>query len=212
VSLKVLATCASQPLAVVDGEPLPTEFLIFAPGENPNANNDAKGQPTPVFTARSAKWLQQDAARKGTDYLADLAHSSIDPEAKKARADATDAMAWYQVEVRPDGSCWAVNVRWSAEGERRLRAKLQRYTSPVFFFDAETGEITEFVNVALCSDPATYGNAPLVAASREPVARANARATPAALALCAYVAAKLTRNQKHESRVAQKDSGRHRKR
>jgi phage I-like protein len=176
--------------ALPDGDALPTEFCLFVPGENPNYNADAKGQPTPVFTADSAKRVQADSQRKGTDYFLDLEHASLE----KNRADATDSMCWFNVEVRPDGSAWAVNLRWTPEGERRLRGKLQRYTSPVFTFDTETGEIVEFVGCALTSDPATYGIAPLVAAS---VARVNDRATPAALALLRMVAERrLTRHTK----------------
>lgn len=147
----------------VTGDTLPSEFLLFSPGENANYNSDAQGEAQPVFTARSARLVQDLAARKASDYFVDLEHASL--RNPKDRA-ATDALAWFRLEVRPDGSCWAVNVRWTPEGERRLRAKSQRYVSPVFYFDRETGEITEFCGVALTSDPATYGAAPLVAASR----------------------------------------------
>lgn len=180
MAVNVQARCARE-IAVGEDGALPTEFQLFAAGENPNYNADAQGLPQPVFTARSAKTLQADAARKGTDYFMDLEHASVDEKTKRARSDATDAMCWFQIQTRADGSAWAVNVRWTPEGERRLRAKSQRYISPVFYFDGETGEITEFCNCALTSDPATYGIAPLVAASR--VANVNERATPASLAI-----------------------------
>lgn len=158
------ATLTARPLPA---DTLPRAFLLFAPGINANYNADATGDPQPVFTARSAARLREAAERKGSDFYVDLEHLSL-----KSRAPgSTDAMAWFRVEVRPDGSCWAVNVRWTPEGARRLRALSQRYISPVFYFDRETGEVTEFVGVALTSDPATYGAAPLVAASRTPVPR-----------------------------------------
>jgi hypothetical protein len=58
-------------------------------------------------------------------------------------------------------------VKWSSEGERRLRNKLQRYTSPAFFTEErEDGERpTRLINIALCAMPATLENEPLIAAT-----------------------------------------------
>lgn len=182
-SLAVLAT----PIAA-SGDTLPSEFLLFAAGENPNYNSEKQGEAQPIFTPRSAEALQNQAARKGSDYFLDLEHSSMRTRAPGS----TDAMAWFRLETRPDGSCWAVAVRWTPEGARRLRAASQRYVSPVFYFDRETGEVTEFVGCALTSDPATYDAAPLVAASR--FQNVNARVTHSALTVLRAVAeARLTR-------------------
>lgn len=202
-----LLTGGPQSLEVA-GDALPSEFLLFSPGVNPNYNADKQGEPQPVFTARSALAVRNAAARKGSDYFLDLEHASI-----KSRAPgATDAMAWFRLEVRPDGSCWAVNVRWTPEGARRLRALSQRYISPVFYFDPDTGEVQEFCGAALTSDPATYEAAPLVAAARLP--NVNDSVSPASLTFLRNVAeARLSRalRELHGSYHRQKDSGRHRR-
>lgn len=182
--MQTLALASGARPVEISGEALPAEFQLFSPGVNANYNADANGEPQPVFTAKSAERVRQAAALKGSDYFVDLEHASV----KNPRAPgSTDAMAWFKVEVRPDGSAWAVNVRWTPEGARRLKALSQRYVSPVFYFDRETGEVTEFCGVALTSDPATYGAAPLVAAAR-PCANVNARDTHSALTVLRTVA------------------------
>jgi phage I-like protein len=76
-------------------------------------------------------------------------------------------------------------VKWTGDGAERLREKRQRYTSPAFYQDEDTGRVKELINVAICAMPATHGIAPLVAASARNDAR---RATSAKARACGYVA------------------------
>jgi phage I-like protein len=204
-SFAVLAT-GVRPIEA-NGDAPPSEFLLFSPGQNANYNADRKGEPQPVFTRRSAARVREAAALKASDYFVDLEHAAVRSDAPGS----TDAMAWFRVEVRPDGSCWAVNVRWTPEGERRLKALSQRYISPVFYFDRDTGEVTEFCGCALTSDPATYGAAPLVAARR--LTNVNDTVSPASLTFLRNVAeARLSRalGKLHGSNHRKKDSRRDR--
>ncbi len=139
--------------------PLPTEFLLFAAGLNRTVHGDF------VFDAQSARDITAEWRARNREAVIDLEHFSLKPEVVTARADACDAMGYFTPEVRADGSLWATSVHWSSEGERRLRGKLQRYSSPAAHFDTKTRRVLSLVNCALCADPATYGNAPLVAAS-----------------------------------------------
>jgi phage I-like protein len=109
----------------------------------------------------------------GVDLMIDLEHGSLDELA--LRADSKDARGWMRLELSADGSLWAADVRWTDDGAERLRSKKQRYTSPAFKHTDE-GQILEIVNAAICSMPATYNNAPLVAATRV-LARPARRAT-----------------------------------
>jgi phage I-like protein len=142
-----------------DGSPLPTEFRIFRAGSNPST----KGPD--VFDAEAARLVMAEYRKQGVDLPIDLEHNSIDREVKARRSDATDAMGWFKLEMR-GGDLWAVNVRWTAEGERRLRAKSQRYISPAFMADKKTRRVVELVNCALVAQPATHNARELVAASR----------------------------------------------
>lgn len=149
----------------VDGEEkLPSEFLIFKAGENPSTKGTA------IFDAEAAKGVIDRYSHDGHDLMVDRNHDSIDALTLQARADASDALAWFGLELR-GGDLWAINVAWTPEGEDRLRSKKQRYISPAFKDDPDTGRVLYLVNVALCSMPATLDAVPLVAASKTPRTR-----------------------------------------
>ena len=101
--------------------------------------------------------------------MIDLEHESL---GMPARPDSRDARGWAQLEMRK-GELWAVNVRWTPDGERRLREKTQRYLSPAFERDPATGRILSLVNIALTAIPATYDAPALVAASARGLGRRN---------------------------------------
>jgi phage I-like protein len=142
---------------VDDDAPLPVEFRLLRAGVNPTRKGDV------VFDAAAAERVMAEAAAWGVDQLIDLEHDSLDTYTRAVRNNAADAMGWFRLALR-EGELWAVNVTWTAEGERRLRAKTQRYISPAFE-ESEDGSPTWIINVALCSMPATHGAQPLVAAS-----------------------------------------------
>ena len=139
---------------------LPTEFKLFSAGLNKTLHGDF------IFDAQSAAGVMADFRRRGVEMVIDLNHDSLDQNKRLMRNDAADAMGHFVPEVRPDGSLWATQVRWSAEGQRRLTARSQRYTSPAANYDTKTRRIVSLVNCALCADPATYNATALVAASR----------------------------------------------
>ena len=146
-------------LSAVDigaGDEPPREFRLFRAGEN----ESSKG--TVVFDSAAAESVMAAYERDGTDVVIDLEHLSIDRE---ERHFSTDACGWARLEVR-DGELWAVDVRWTPDGDRRLREKRQRYVSPAFYVDDEK-RVIQIINVGLTSMPATYGAQPLVAASRD---------------------------------------------
>lgn len=143
----------------VDGEAPPTEFRLFRAGEN----ETTKG--TFIFDAEAASAVMAAAAqRDGVDYPIDLEHLSL--ESTDSRSFDPDARGWFCLAVR-NGELWAVNVRWTPDGQRRLSERTQRYVSPAFTVDDED-RVTEIVNVALVAMPATHGTPALVAANRRP--------------------------------------------
>lgn len=152
-------------LAALTSADAPTEFRLF----NPGVNETAKG--AFLFDAPAADAVMSDYCRWGVDLMIDLEHDSLNDSARSARSDAADALGWFELAVKPDGSLWAVNVRWNAEGQRRLSAKTQRYISPAFSVEkTDDGQerIVSIFNAALCAAPATFGTPPLVAANRTP--------------------------------------------
>ena len=138
------------------GDEPPGEFRIFKRG----VNQSKKG--SFLFDEEAARTVMAAYQEWGVDLIVDLNHDSLDADSK-SRADASDARAHFGLELR-GGELWGVNVRWTADGERRLREKTQRYISPAF--DTVDGRITELFNAALVSMPATCQAPGLVAANR----------------------------------------------
>lgn len=148
----------------------PTEFRIFRKGWNETTKGDA------LFDDLAAKMVMDEYKRHGVDRSIDLEHLSLDRESPNYDPDSRGA---FNLEVR-NGELWAVNVKWAPDGERRLRAKTQRYISPFFFLGAKSRRVTSVYNVAICSTPATHDAPALVAAV---AANANAKHALASLTL-----------------------------
>ncbi len=142
-----------------DGFSPPVEFRLFRAG----VNESSKG--SFIFDEAAAQQVMANYGKHGADIPLDLEHLSLDP--MSPRLDAHDARAWFGLEVR-NGELWAVNVRWTPDGERRLRDKTQRYVSPAFDVD-DDGRIVDILNVALTALPATHNPYALIAASKRPV-------------------------------------------
>ena len=176
-----------------EGDEPPGEFQIFARG----ANDSTKG-PALWDDAAIASVMARVAERGRVRYMMDLEHRAIDDETRARSSDATDAMAWFDVELR-DGALWAVNVAWTPEGEARLRSKKQVYFSPAYY-DDEQGRVLELVNVALTSLPATHDIPSLVAASR--IARRSVSSSEVGRALDAALFDKFPRNDTDPSASA----------
>lgn len=141
-------------LDMSSGEP-PTEFRIFVSGWN----DTEKGQF--LFDAESAGLVLEAYRTWGVDLAIDLEHQMLECEIP-ADPTARDARGWCGLEVRPDGSLWAINVQWTEDGAARLKAKRQRYISPAFSFDLDTRQVISLTNIALVSMPATRGTPALM--------------------------------------------------
>jgi phage I-like protein len=177
-------------IEVEDGKPLPREFRIFRAGEN----YSDRGPKPFVFDERSAAAIMGAYQAAGNLQMMDLQHGATDAEAQVIRTDAADAMCWYALEMR-GGELWGVNADWSTEGERRLRAKLQRFVSPTFRTD-KSGRIVELANVALVSRAGFFcatDLAALKARSRSPEIAMAAKILKAALVAACSKPRKLKR-------------------
>lgn len=141
---------------VLDRDAPPAEFRIFKAG----VNDSEKG--SFLFDEKAAAMVMAAFQKHGVDRMVDLEHLSIDPDAPNFDPD---ARAWFRLELR-DGELWAVDVKWTPDGVRRLTEKTQRFISPTFTFDRD-GRITKLFNIALTAMPATHGTPELVAARVE---------------------------------------------
>ena len=130
----------------------PTAFRIWRAGDN----RTDKGRV--VLTARSAATLMAAQSARGNIYSIDVDHLSLSdtapPEARKA-------VGWHRLAVR-DGAggeeLWAVDVSWTPAVKAGLESQPPewRYFSPAYDVDAETREVTRYLNTAVTNNPATW--------------------------------------------------------
>lgn len=151
---RALAGLVAMTLAMTGDGP-PEEFRIFVAGQNETRKGPV------LFDAEAARLVMAAYEAHGVDLMIDLEHLSLDDSARNFDPD---ARGWCQLEVR-NGELWAVNVRWTPDGELRLKEKRQRYISPAFAREKKTGRAIELVNIAITAMPATDHLEALVAAS-----------------------------------------------
>lgn len=141
------------------GNAPPAEFLLFKQGLNETEHGAF------LFDAVAAKSVMAAYKTWGIDLAIDLEHQML-ADAPSPDPGAKDSRGWFKLQLRPDGSLWAVDVRWTADGLQRLTEKRQRYISPAFEADPKTNRVTKIINVAITSIPATHNTPALVAASK----------------------------------------------
>lgn len=153
-------------LAVASVKP-PTQFRLFVKGWNDTENGRYLFDETAAASVMAAykKW--------GVDLAIDLEHQMLE-EGIASDPTAKDARGWCNLELRDDGSLWAVNVKWTEDGAARLTEKRQRYISPAFAYDEKTRRVSQIVNMAITAMPATHETPALVAARRPPIAPSSA--------------------------------------
>lgn len=129
----------------------PTEFRLFRFGKN----ETTKG--TFVLTPADAQACLARHRAYGNDLSIDYGHGVLEESAGEPQR----AAGWIGgLEVRADG-LWAIRVTWTETAAAMIRAREQRFYSPLF--GVSKGHITEIVNVALTLTPATCNLTPLVA-------------------------------------------------
>lgn len=137
-----------------EGEP-PTEIRLFKRGENPTSKGVYK------LDDAALQSVMSDAEKHGVDIMLDLEHLSLEQDAPNYDPD---ARGWGKLEAR-GGDLYLTQIKWTPDGERRLRERTQRYVSPTFDFDPKTKRVLSIFNVAITALPATDSAQPLVAAS-----------------------------------------------
>jgi phage I-like protein len=152
-----VAVTLSRVLCVaLAGDTPPTEFRVFSRGVNATTKGEF------LFDEKSAKSVMAAYREHGEEVMIDLEHLSLESTERSQNFD-PDARGWCRLELR-NGELWAVAVRWTPDGEARLRERRQRFISPAFDVDQEN-RITRLCNIALTALPATHGLVPLIAAN-----------------------------------------------
>ena len=101
------------------------------------------------------------ASASADELVIDYEHQTINAE-KNGRP--APAAGWFKRMVWREGAgLFAVDVRWTDKARAMIAAGEYRYISPVFPYDAVSGEVLKIVGLGLTNNPALPGLANLVA-------------------------------------------------
>ncbi len=117
-----------------------------------------------VMTEANALTIIKAAALRADDFVIDYEHQTL--QASKNGQPAPAAGWFKRLEWRAGQGLFAVDVRWTARASAMIIAREYRYISPVFGFDAKTGEVQSLRSAAITNDPALDGLSDITAAKR----------------------------------------------
>lgn len=107
------------------------------------------------------------------DLVIDYEHQTINAEKNGQPAPAA---GWFKRMVWREGAgLFAVDVRWTDKAKAMIADGEYRYISPVFPYDATSGEVQKIIGLGLTNNPALPGLANLAALSVQRAGRAHLR-------------------------------------
>lgn len=137
-----------------DGSPI--AFLIWRAGVVYTDHGNA------LFDKQAASLLMAERDRRGNRYSIDYDHMSL---SDKAPPEAHIAAGSFDLEMR-NGDLWAVAVRWTTRAREGLREGGWLSISPAYDINPDSLRIVSLLNVALTSNPATWGATRIAAGRR----------------------------------------------
>ncbi|EBH8951234.1 phage protease [Salmonella enterica] len=143
-----------------------TRVRLLPAGEFRSNDGRPKECRTWVMNADCAKRLIAAAANKQIEYSFDYEHQALRTVQNGKPAPAS---AWFsELEWVEGDGLYATDVRWTAAATQMITSLEYRYVSPVFSYNAFTGEVMGLLNVALTNIPALeeLDDGVIVAASR----------------------------------------------
>lgn len=128
---------------------------------------DVKGRQWVINAGVAAKVIAQ-ASSRATDLVVDFEHQTLHSERNGQPAPAAGWLKGASLEWREGEGLFAVSPEWVEGTPELIKARKYRYLSPVFSYDARTGEVLELHHVGLTNNPAIDGMAdlPTLAAAR----------------------------------------------
>ncbi len=154
--MQVIKTAQLDALRGLEASSLPTEFRLFALGDNKTSKGTFKLDQAGLDSVMAAY------ADHGVELSFDYEHQAF---ATVSNGQPAPAAGWFKPEARADG-LWATSVRWTDKATKMLSEKEYRYFSPAFGVDKKN-RITRLLNVALTNLPASKELQALVAAKAD---------------------------------------------
>ncbi|EEB6660976.1 hypothetical protein IF599_004764 [Salmonella enterica] len=129
-----------------------TRVRLLPAGEFRSNDGRPKECRTWVMNAACAQRLTEAAANKQIEYSFDYEHQALRTVQNGKPAPAS---AWFsELEWVEGDGLYATDVRWTPAATQMIANLEYRYVSPVFSYNASTGEVMGLLNVALTNLPA----------------------------------------------------------
>jgi len=129
------------------------------------------GIPGWQIDASTAARLVAAGSSTGADFLIDYEHQTLNTQDNGLPAPAA---GWFKrLEWREGEGLFMSNIQWTEKARVMIAAREYRHLSPVFHYDANTGDIVDIVSVALTNNPALTGLVDLAAAKARCSANAD---------------------------------------
>lgn len=134
---------------------------LFPAGDFDAPRGALRGKGPWRLDAQSAQRLISAVSQRSNDILIDYEHQSLLCAKNGQPVPAAGWIAGASLEWRDDPlattGLFATQVKWAAAASNLINADEYRYLSPVFSYDAKTGEVLDILNVALTNNPAIDG-------------------------------------------------------
>jgi phage I-like protein len=157
-----LVLVALGALGYVEGQDPPTEWRIFAYGQNTSDKGNF------VFDEVAADAVMAAFAKKGSALTMDYEHQAL--AASSNGQPAPNSCYSWEPAIRLNDAgkpeLWATNAKWTERAAGMIRSKEYLYFSPAFETEKKTGRVLRIVNMALTNIPALDKLEPLVAATQ----------------------------------------------
>lgn len=155
--MSAIAACAASPLSGAE-----KTIRLIPAGLFRARDGRPAGLSGWILTAKNAAAIIEVAAKMADDFVIDYEHQSVQASINGQPAPAA---GWFKrLEWREGQGLFAVDVRWTARASAMIVAREYRYISPVFGFDAKTGEVQNLFSAAITNNPALDGLTDVAAA------------------------------------------------
>jgi len=129
------------------------EIQIFPAGKFNAPDGALSGKGTWILNADIArKLIAATSAKK--NILIDYDHQSLLFTKNLDTLEAAGTFSGANLKWREGVGLFATNVNWTAASKKHFSSDQYRFISPLFTYDAKTGEVTRLISVALTDNPA----------------------------------------------------------
>jgi phage I-like protein len=138
-----------------------TAMQLFPAGTFDAPRGALRGKGPWRLDSDSAQRLIDKVSQRKSDIVVDYEHQSLLTAQNGKPVVAAgwigpETLEWRDPPAAHPG-LFAINPKWTAAASGHIAADEIRYVSPVFSYDAKTGEVLDIINVALTNNPAIDG-------------------------------------------------------